>query len=1141
MENSNGEPQSFFETPVTTPERSHYDRFTRRDEKIADINASLASKTRIIPEQQRLIMENALTKHWVPLSDKDSRRFGPPTPETERQFEKAVAAEVTRERELLRKQGFSEDQIAGKMSEREQQARVRLARDKKEFFTIRDKPYEAPKPKTNQELLSEARIAYDEAEKQFKTKLNSLLDDANEKTNGQARAAKIQLEKARKNLIHAFTGEDDPELVKKYTELLQRSATRDEAEAKIFRYKQENPRQEERDPRSFFTPDVPIERPKRPQPTVFTPQEEESMRSLFEEKTDDDDVFVDEKGEGTPVNPSSTNETSVAEVSETVEGSPYPFLEAEEIENPDTHSYEYYVVQGKREREQLRDAVSKYLADPREANLRQVRLGIQSLNQLSTMEVDDPKAAAMFDLLTSEYTGLAHDVELLLDPDHTVNPEQFWRWFNRDLEKIEKNIDSSVAPFYKQWLTDDDGLDGVNDRLKGLTEKFPDTALTDKTIDKFISDHFIDTSVLRTAYVTYNTNPSEENKRMLVAAVDIVGEDYKKLPNIETIQFRESDEVTTQRKTGVNYQSGIEKYKGYVDFTKDVQKLLNYSLEATGEIPSTNDTSLQSEKDDRVRIVDDILRDSRRAFGDSPLEYPVTARDMDEADRQRVEGLYPSTTRVEADEQRRRRQDVAREQGKLVRQDAEDEFYRKLFARNGVPEIEAGAVIEISDNNVDQFVTDHFVDVSPLLTEYQTYRDALNVLTALKQARNKGNQSITDDQVVEAENSAKQIVQRFEPIVEDIDEQLSEKGIDKSVTLQARRESPGVRDAQKLMTILSYQKQVSDLINLAEEATGKKTARNGKAIRRSDDEVQDLFANINENLSRIKSIEKGEQGPTANAAETSIAQENNQENPPVLQPENAVTLPPESVALKDTVHSITQRLNRIGWTLFMSRKEGAKNEIKPEIDELTALIETLNAIENPPVPVNYLVAQVEEFINFLDVLQNAPAENSLVAQIDYLKSKDYLTSAKNHVLRQEYEKEIEMAITQSTPEEKRTVPMSVADFSIYAQDLLLAYTKNVTSRYLYSRNPDVFDQNNLDLRRSNLTTLFNTVFVTDDIADSDDDFHQMAHSYVTAVKGLFRLVSEKQNDAELFSDPVKKREFLTQVEEQKRRVESFIF
>jgi hypothetical protein len=234
MENSNGEPQSFFEAPVTTPERSHYDRFTRRDEKIADINATLASKTRIIPEQQRTIMENALTKHWVPLSDKDSRRFGPPTPETERQFEKAVAAEVTRERELLRKQGFSEDQIAGKISEREQEARVRLARDKKEFFTIRDKPYEAPKPKTNQELLSEARAAYDEAEKQFKTKLNSLLDDANEKTNGQARAAKIQLEKARKNLIHAFTGEDDPELVKKYTELLQRSATRDEAEAKIF-------------------------------------------------------------------------------------------------------------------------------------------------------------------------------------------------------------------------------------------------------------------------------------------------------------------------------------------------------------------------------------------------------------------------------------------------------------------------------------------------------------------------------------------------------------------------------------------------------------------------------------------------------------------------------------------------------------------------------------------------------------------------------------------------------------------------------------------------------------------------------------------------------------------------------------------
>jgi hypothetical protein len=231
------------------------------------------------------------------------------------------------------------------------------------------------------------------------------------------------------------------------------------------------------------------------------------------------------------------------------------------------------------ERDQLRNAVSTYLTDPNPHNLRQVQLGINSLNQLSTMDVDDPKSKSMFEQLKAEYTGLALDVELLIDSDNKVNPEQFWRWFNRDVEKIEKSIDSRVDSQYKPWLEKDstDGLESLSEKLKGLTEKYPDTALSDETIDAFITDHLIDTSDLRSAYVAFNENPSDENRSKLLAAVDVVGEAYKALPDLSIMPFRESQGESVSSKQGVDHTKGIEKYKGYKDFNKDVQKLLNYA------------------------------------------------------------------------------------------------------------------------------------------------------------------------------------------------------------------------------------------------------------------------------------------------------------------------------------------------------------------------------------------------------------------------------------------------------------------------------------------------------------------------------------------------------------------------------------
>ncbi|MBP9687958.1 hypothetical protein KBD68_04850, partial [Candidatus Woesebacteria bacterium] len=628
MENSNGESQSFFETPVTPPERSHYDRFTRRDEKIADINASLASKTRIIPEQQRLIMENALTKHWVPLSDKDSRRFGPPTPETERQFEKAVAAEVTRERELLRKQGFSEDQIAGKMSEREQQARVRLARDKKEFFTIRDKPYEAPKPKTNQELLVEARAAYDEAEKQFKTKLNSLLDDANEKTNGQARAAKIQLEKARKNLIHAFTGEDDPELVKKYTELLQRSATRDEAEAKIFRYKQENPRQEARDPRSFFTPDVPIERPKRPQPRVFTPQEEESMRTLFEEKTDEDDVIVGPDGMGTPVHKSpfarETNSTVPKPEVGTIEDS-----EDETKEPRERHSYEYFVVQGKKERDALKSSLERYVAtingksddETKSKAYDQVMLHLDSIRQFDNFDIYDPKDAEKFEDLKKHYYRLVDELDYAIQ-DGDRDSHIFLRNFEFNESNIVKNVDASLDPQFTSYLENDPVLDALDDsgrKLRLLTEEMPAPILTDETIDQFIQAHVIDPSGLVKAFEDYKKDPSEQNKDALMLSIGEIKEQHEELDNLlKQTRFRKSQELTGPFKQGIDYSKGSEKYEGFKDFNQDIKTLITYSLETTGFEKSTARPDLYGNDLYRDEVFIDMYVDWMRAKGVAP-------------------------------------------------------------------------------------------------------------------------------------------------------------------------------------------------------------------------------------------------------------------------------------------------------------------------------------------------------------------------------------------------------------------------------------------------------------------------------------------------------------------------------------------
>jgi stage V sporulation protein R len=51
--------------------------------------------------------------------------------------------------------------------------------------------------------------------------------------------------------------------------------------------------------------------------------------------------------------------------------------------------------------------------------------------------------------------------------------------------------------------------------------------------------------------------------------------------------------------------------------------------------------------------------------------------------------------------------------------------------------------------------------------------------------------------------------------------------------------------------------------------------------------------------------------------------------------------------------------------------------------------------------------KVEDFIDKAHVLQNTTPENPVAAQREYLASEDYLKSARDFVLRQEYEKEIE--------------------------------------------------------------------------------------------------------------------------------------
>lgn len=1263
-QNGQSEPASFFEAPEdSTQERTGFldDKWNPRDEKIAEIHAELASKTRILPEQvdpqRKLLLENALTKHWTPLPDNDTRRFGAPDAKTEQNFEKAVAQEMERERQVLKKQGLRDDQIATKMDGREQQARERLAKNKKEFFTIRDKPFEAQKGKTNEEVLQDARVAYDEAEQKFKSKLNKLLDDANERTNDEARTAKIQLEKARKTLVQAFTGEDDPELVKKYNEILQMSATRQEAEKKIFEYNM-NPStrvvSEERaksqtepvapdinrnanveasvDPSSlipepggkydvddiYFSPDGTMghfildapghyvwepllgnqersgsseestlenyewsyelissaldREAKRLNEVVLpgyfegayfssepeyieeelrifkkqfadqinmSPEDRQKLEQLIAKYEpivlDVESLLADPNGKSpesqqafwdkfnehydklmeddeTDLN----NSDQSSEKTAAVIGSPYPFIEEHEANDPNVHSYKYFVVQAKMERDRLRDAVSSYLADKNPHSLQQVQLCINSLNQLNTMSVDDPTARSRFEHLKAEYTGLALDVELLLDPDNNVKAEQFWRWFDRDIEKIETNIDSTIDDQYKPWLekNESDGLDASSERLKQLTEKYPDTALTDETIDTFIADHLIDTSELQSAYSEFNKNPTDENRSKLLAAVDVVGEAYKALPDLTTMPFRESQSELVSSKQGIDYSKGIEKYKGYKDFNKDVQKLLNYALEATGEIPSTVDQLKQTDADDRIKIMNTIIKDKWIALGVAPVDYPSSARDYYENNRQKREGFYPPTSEKEVDEQRGMREEAARKQGKLVRQDREDEYYRQLFANGGVNESEPAQVLELSDNNVDQFVSDHFVDVRDLYQKYQEYRVELEELQRLRKLSREEGSPISESEVDAKKQRVALVAAELTPLVKRIDQERdSGKGLDPSVSIQVANESTAQekdgrpRTAKKVQALLSYHKQISQLLDYADEAAGEKKSKNKSSINRSSEDAGELLSGIQENVGILTASEVPEE-PVVTLQQPII--ENLVTETP--RPENVIPISPELNAARQELSEVGDVLADIKDTYLqfgLIRDDGTNklrslNALRQEVTKLEKSAQS--QADNPA----YLEG-LKNLIPAVEALRYANPDNYRDLERQFSIHLDGVRRQWQQSVVAEYDKEIKQAEEQSNPEDKKLIEVPFEMFKTIVEQELLDYGNDVSFNLRYPTFNDTDKERNRN-RRDHLKRVLDNVYVPDTGLTARD------RDYLTRVKALYKLITEGDDNTSLLGN-----------------------
>jgi cytochrome c556 len=1169
-QNGQSEPTSFFEVPDdSVQERTGFldDKWNPRDEKIAEIHAELASKTRILPEQvdpqRKLLFENAITKYWTPLSDKDTRRFGAPDAQTEKNFEKAVTEELERERQVLRKQGLRDDQIASKMDGREQQARVGLAKNNKEFFTIRDKPFEAQKGKTNEEVLQDARAAYDEAEQKFKTKLNKLLDDANERTNDEARTAKIQLEKARKNLVQAFTGEDDPELVKKYNEMLQMSGTRQEAEKKIFEYKLEP---------STLRNDSEIQQVKN----VETPSPDSYLIPEPGEEYDEDDVYFSANGtmghfilaepgnyvwESLSDYHEQPEEEDISEISrltetdanqnvtrpvgshtpnthETVIGSPYPFVEAQETDDPNVHSYEYFVVQGKMERDQLRNAVSTYLTDPNPHNLRQVQLGINSLNQLSTMDVDDPKSKSMFEQLKAEYTGLALDVELLIDSDNKVNPEQFWRWFNRDVEKIEKSIDSRVDSQYKPWLEKDstDGLESLSEKLKGLTEKYPDTALSDETIDAFITDHLIDTSDLRSAYVAFNENPSDENRSKLLAAVDVVGEAYKALPDLSIMPFRESQGESVSSKQGVDHTKGIEKYKGYKDFTKDVQNLLNYALEATGEIPSTLDPAIQADKDARNKIVYDILRDRRRAIGLPALEYPVTAEDIkiQEAFRQWSEG----TTQAQMDAEQARRAEVANQRGKKVRQEKEDEYYRQLFANGGGSENEPVQVVEISDGNVDQFVSEHMVDVHDLYQKYEEYRDELVDYQKLRKLSKEDGSSISEEELNDKKAKVAQVASELTPLVQKIDEDRENgKGLDPKISLQVANGSIGQevngksRTAKKVHALLSYHKQISQLLDYADEATGDKKAKNKSTINRSSEDVEELLEGIQQNIDILNP-----QSQTTDQVIDVPQQAQLDANPfaKIPRPENVIDLPPTVIETRKRISDVGKAITDVRDTYFLfgqtSSTPFAVTEKLRVLNGLRNIISEQEGTLQSESDTQGYVDALKKLVPAVEQLQYSNPDNYGDLERAYRESFKKAEEQWREALVAEYDREIDSAIEQSTPDDKKLVEIPFETFKTIVQPELLDYAGNVRFNMRYPKLDNTYKQRSRE-QRAHIQKLLDNLYISEERILNDRE-----REYLTSLKAYYKLATEGEDNTSLIGNDEAVMKFREQLFEQQTRM-----
>ncbi|MBP9687472.1 hypothetical protein KBD68_02325, partial [Candidatus Woesebacteria bacterium] len=729
---------------------------------------------------------------------------------------------------------------------------------------------------------------------------------------------------------------------------------------------------------------------------------------------------------------------------------------------------------------------------------------------------------------------------------------------------IVKNVDASLDPQFTSYLENDPVLDALDDsgrKLRLLTEEMPvskeSNILTDQTVDNFIEEHMINSSALVAAYELYLREPSEENKEKLLTQVNEVGSQFTQLPDFTGIVFKGAEEpdllsvpkegdrfVLTQEE--ILYRDGLKKFKAFKNYNANIRILLNYSLEATGEIQSQLARELEAQDEAILRKLQHTKNEADEYLTDAEKERYLA--NMNEQRKGYASNIVEFRRKVIQD----LADDLKRAHGQFVpsRQepfdsDAFSKDYpsaevKKREAKYEPKEISDIQEITLSGDTLDAFIDDHFIDVSTLTSEYQRYRENQKNLSELRKRAQKGEEVPVQD-IQDLEKTIADSREALKTLVNQVDDEWENgKGLDDNVNIRIVNDSAASgnrgkdRQAARLYSFFVYQSQVKDLLELAEEATGKKRSKKGREISRSESDVKEFFNDFNHNLARIKS------SPLETEPEVSTESDTSNIEPGIALPlpENAVDLPPETVELKATVKQIEGKLRAVANNSFYRHSE----EDELVLNELFGLVDRLKRVSNSTVTsvqTDNFIQSVYHYIDKVDV-KRKDASSDRGQDWDYFSTAEVsLRTEKRHLLQQLFDKEIDLAVAQSTPEAKMVVPITGEEFRILIEDEITSLATGLRRRIEIPVLSDAVDKENLRKKREYIKKVMDNIFIIDDLPDSNIQSYQDIHSYVNAVKGLMKLTDEVQETVDTLPKTPLGKEYAAEIREQTNRVALF--